>query len=150
MKEYLLIIIYNAFFTFRYGRKSVRDEIYLAASDLIGIGLSPSESLAAIEVVANRCFGRKWHRSKELSKQPLNQDTLPSERSVRKMSERIETQGLAAEAEEIQTRSKAGDVITHCMDSTTKKYVSKFAVSGIHINKENPLPLPTVPVAGES
>ena len=82
--------------------------------------------------------------------EPVDQDTLPNERSVRDMTERIETQGLAAEACEIETRSKAGDIITHAGDSTTKRHFGKFYVSGININKDKPLPLPTVPVAGES
>ena len=45
--------------------------------------------------------------------------------------------------------SQVGEVITHSPDSTTKKGVGKFNVSGIHINKEIVLPLPTIPVAGE-
>ena len=40
--------------------------------------------------------------------------------------------------------------MTHASDSTTKKYVGKFNVAGIHINKDKPLPLPVVPVAGEA
>jgi hypothetical protein len=62
----------------------------------------------------------------------------------------VEVQGLAAEASEIETRSKAGDLVTHASDSTTKKRVGKFNVAGIHFNKEAPLPLPVVPVAGEA
>ena len=66
------------------------------------------------------------------------------------MAERAEAQGLAAEAREILTRSKEGEILTHAGDSTTKRHVGKFYVSGIHINKDEPLPLPTVPVAGEA
>ena len=39
--------------------------------------------------------------------------------------------------------------MTHASDSTTKKYVGKFNVAGIHINKK-PLPLPVIPIAGEA
>ena len=57
---------------------------------------------------------------------------------------------MAAEANEILTRSKmTGNVFTHASDSTTKKNVGKFNVSGIHINRDELLPLPTIPVAGE-
>ena len=69
---------------------------------------------------------------------------------VRIMTERIEAQGLASEAYEIITRKKSGETITHASDSTTKKAVGKFHVSGIHINRQKALPLPIVPVAGEA
>ena len=63
---------------------------------------------------------------------------------------KIEAQGIAAKVNEIKTRSKAGDSLTHATDSTTKKHVGKFNVAGIHFNKVSHLPLPTVPVSGES
>jgi hypothetical protein len=90
-----------------HSERSVRDKIYLATTDLIGIGLSPREALTAVEIVSNRCFGRKFHQSKAppdvnetnfVPLEPIDQNTLPNERSVRDMAERIETQGLAAEA----------------------------------------------------
>ena len=40
--------------------------------------------------------------------------------------------------------------LTHSADSTTKRGVGKFNVSGIHVNREFVLPLPTIPVAGEA
>ena len=40
--------------------------------------------------------------------EPVDQDTLPNERSVRDMTERIETQVLAAEAYEIETGARQG------------------------------------------
>ena len=67
------------------------------------------------------------------------------------MAEQVETHGLAAEANEILAKgSEGGNVFTHAADSTTKKGVGKFNVSGIHINRDDLLPLPTIPVAGES
>ena len=141
----------------RNSERDVREEIYLAATDLIGIGLSPREALKAIEIVSNRCFGRQFHqlpddmgKSEAKTLEPIDQNTLPDERSVRDMAERVEAQGLAAEAKEVMARSKEGDIITHAGDSTTKRHVGKFYVSGLHVNKEEPLPLPTVPVAGEA
>ena len=122
------------------------------ASDLLCIGLV-NEALSAIEIVSNRCFGRSFHRAKTSSEghlEPMNQNTLPGERTVRDMAERIEAQGFHAITEEIQTRSKAGGVITHTSDSTTKKTVGKFIVLGIHINPNTIIPLPRVPVAGET
>ena len=83
----------------RHSLRCVRDKIYLATADLIGLGLSPSEALAGVEIVANRCFGRSFHRSsvpQDMKEdeyehlEPVDQDTLPNERSVRDMTERIE------------------------------------------------------------
>ena len=140
----------------RYSERNIREEIYLALSDLIGIGLSVKEALQAVMIVSNRCFDREFHLSNDASDtkedeslEPIDQNTLPNERSVREMIERVEAQGLAAEAREILTRSKEGNILTHASDSTTKRDVGKFCVSGIHINKEKALPLPTVPVKGE-
>ena len=65
--------------------------------------------------------------------------------------EQVEADGMAVEAQEIVKRSQDGNnVFTHAADSTTKKGVGKFNVSGIHINKDILLPLPTIPVAGET
>ena len=36
------------------------------------------------------------------------------------------------------------------MSKANKKAVGKFNVAGIHVNKSKPLPLPVVPVSGES
>ena len=138
----------------RYVRSSerlVRDDVYLAATDLLAIGLSPKESLKAIEIVSNRLFERSFHQIDSLSKSDsLNQNTLPTERSIRDMAERVEAHGLAMGAKEVLTRNNDGDIINHAGDSTTKRHVGKFYVSGLHINKERTIPLTTVPVAGEA
>ena len=139
----------------RDSERKVKDSIYLAITDLIGIGLSIAEAQKAVKIVSNRVFERKFKilgeadDDDELS--PIDLDTLPNERSIRKMSEQVETHGLAAEAQEILARKSEGNnVFTHAADSTTKKGVGKFNVSGIHINRDELLPLPTIPVAGET
>ena len=142
---------------FRHARDSerkVKDSVYLAITDLIGIGLSIPEAQKAVLIVANRVFDRKF-KIAEVSDGPelssIDLDTLPNERSIRKVAYQVETHGMAAEAEEIVTRSSDdGNVFTHASDSTTKKFVGKFNVSAIHINKEDLLPLPTIPVAAET
>ena len=137
----------------RTSEKKVRDEIYLALTDLLGIGLSANEALQAVAIVSNRVFGRSFHTASTTADgtlETINQNSLPDERSVRDMAERVEAHGLHAIADEIQTRSKAGDVITHACDSTTKRHVGKFSVAGIHLNRDEMIPLPTVPVAGEA
>ena len=114
-------------------KKGVQDEIYLAASDLIGIGLSTNEALSAIEIVSNRCFGRSFKRLKKTEdweSEPIDQNTLPDERSVRDMVERIEAAGLHFLSMEIESKEGTTNTITHAADSTTKKSVGKFAFSG--------------------
>ena len=84
--------------------------------------------------------------SKLTTAKPLDADTLPSKRSICDALEKIEVQGLAEAAKEILERIQDGDVVTHALNSTTKKYVGQFQVSGIHINKEEFILLPTIPV----
>ena len=40
--------------------------------------------------------------------------------------------------------------VTHATDSTTKREVGQFSVSGIHIPQNIPFPLPLIPVCGET
>ena len=61
------------------------------------------------------------------------------------MTGRIETYGLASETYAIIAR-KESDVNYH----TTKKTVGNYHVSWIHLNNQKPLPLPVVPVSGET
>ena len=70
----------------RYSERCVREVIYEATTDLIGIGLSATESLKSVEIVSNRIFGRKFHQSKDAadmeedeSLEPIDQNTLPNE-----------------------------------------------------------------------
>ena len=122
---------------------------------LPGIGLSVPGAQKAVKIVSNRVFSRQFKIAKEgdgdSNLDAIDLDTLPNERSIRKMAEQVETHGLAAEAHEILAKSsEGGNVFTHAADSTTKKGVGKFNVSGIHINRDELLPLRTIPVAGKS
>ena len=140
----------------RNSERKVKDCICLAITDLIGIGLSIPEAQKAVKVVSNRVFGRYFkiaedadNVNEELSS--IDLDTLPNERSITKMPEQVETHGMATEAKEIVDRkNEGGNVFTHASDSTTKKGVGKFNVAAIHINRFELLPLPTIPVAGET
>ena len=62
----------------------------------------------------------------------------------------IEAQSLALTAKEIITRSKQGRMITHAIDSTTKKRVGTFAAQGIHVGQNVPFPLPLLPICGKT
>ena len=138
----------------RTSERKVKDSIYLAITDLIGIGLSVAESQKAVKIVSNRVFKRNFKILDVNCQDVLDEfdlDTLPNERSIRKVAEQVEVHGLAAEAEFIiQEGKEDNNVLTHASDSTTKKGVGKFNVAGIHINRDVLLPLPTIAVAGES
>ena len=43
-----------------------------------------------------------------------------------------------------------GATITHATDSTTRKVVGAFAPPGVHINKDEFLPLTTLPMSSET
>ena len=45
--------------------------------------------------------------------------------------------------------SAKGRMITHAIDSTTKKRVGSFACQGIHVGRNVPFPLPLLPICGE-
>ena len=45
---------------------------------------------------------------------------------------------------------KEGALFTHTIDSITRKAVGKFAPAGIHINRNEYLPLPTLPIISET
>ena len=66
----------------RSGERLVQDKFYLAAADLVGEGLSVRESLKAIEIVSNRCFGRHFKTWDDIDGKEYNQDTLPCITSV--------------------------------------------------------------------
>ena len=66
--------------------------------------------------------------------------------------DKLEAYGLCSEVKELEEKSSGGDnifFITHASDSTTKIHIGKFQVSGLHINKDTFLSLPTIPIAGE-
>ncbi|CAB4063511.1 unnamed protein product [Lepeophtheirus salmonis] len=84
------------------------------------------------------------------SKQNFDLDTLPQSRTLRHVDELIEAKILALIAKRIKFASEYGFIITHDIDSTTKKGVGKLSVAGIRIGSNVPFPLPLIIVKGES
>ena len=133
----------------RTSERKVRDEIYKVIGDLIGAGLSIGESIKAVLFVANGLFDRKWKEFDSLGS-VFDEMTMPHERNVRDKMALIEAQTLASFADEIHNQSKEGKMITHVIDSTTKKNVGSFATQGIHIGQNVPFPLPLINISGET
>ena len=74
---------------------------------------------------------------------------MPSERSLRENLRLIESQSLSLVVNEMLQQSQSGRMITHAMDSTTKKRAGQFVTQGIHIGQNCPFPLPLINICGE-
>ena len=132
----------------RNSERQVRDEIYECLADLEGFGLSAQESMKALVRVAE-LFNRKWKLLGE-DEDSFDVDTLPHEKNLRVAAQQIEAKGMACMVEELRNAKDEGRMLTHATDSTTKREVGKFSVSGIHIGQNVPFPLPLIPVCGET
>ena len=136
---------------FRHIRNSeriVKDEFYKTIAKLSGAGLSVSESASAVVEVGNGMFARNW--KKEEDTEIIDLDTTPTKRSMVSANRMIESQSLCLAVEEVEKQKGEGRMITHAMDSTTKKGVGQFAVQGLHIGQGTAIPLPILPIHGET
>ena len=136
---------------YRHIRKSqrlVKDEFYKAQASLTGAGLSSDEATKAIIIVGNKMFNRNWKAHDESEVIDIN--TVPNKRNIREANKLIEAHSLSLVVDELQARKEEGRMVTHAMDSTTKKGVGQFAVAGIHIGQESCFPLPVLPIHGET
>ena len=133
----------------RYTERKEKDSVYSVLGDLSGIGLSLDESVKAAVIVSNGLFDRKW-KTFDADAPTFDAQMMPNERNVRDKLQLMEAQALSLFADEIQQKSDEGRMITHAIDSTTKKGVGSFATQGIHIGKNVPLPLPLMNISGET
>ena len=149
----------------RLAANQVRDEIYEACADLSGYGFSYHDSQVALKVIANRLFGCHWkippesrghveftedEPEDEEELHEFDNNTLPTRKAIRYMLERIEAHSLKLVAQKIVDTKDTDNVVTHATDSTTRKKVGCFAPQGLHINKEEYLPLPTLGMGSET
>ena len=68
----------------RTSEKKVRDKIFLALTDLLGIGLSSNEALQAVVIVSSRVFGRSFHIASTTADGTLEPIKFPPRRKVSK------------------------------------------------------------------
>ena len=133
-------------------------QVYWAMAQLDGYGFSYKESQIAIMVVGNILFGRKWKLQPETNSDFYNEDqeltfdadTLPTNRNIREMLYNIQAFSMKKVGDRIIEANSEGASITHATDDTTRKVVGTFAPAGLHINNEEYLPLPTLPLASET
>ena len=125
-------------------------------ADLDGHNFSYKDSQIAIMVVGNVLFGRKWklpsveHSEKGDQESTFDADTLPTARNIREMLNKVEALSLKQVGDRVIEADSEGATITHATDATTRKVVGTFAPAGVHINKDEYLPFPTLPLSSET
>ena len=139
----------------RESQRNVRDEVYWAMAELDGLGFSYREAQLAIVTVGNILFGTKWKLPAEATETDENEavfdcDTLPTRKNIRKQLKNMEAYSLKLVGEKVIAAKASGATVTHATDSTTRKYVGSFAPAGLHINKDEYVPLPTLPITTET
>ena len=133
----------------RHSEKKIKDEFYLTVATLLGHGLSLREACHAVVDVGNGLFRRKWkHPDRE--SQSYDLDTLPVISSILANVNLVEAETLSFAVDKISEAKEAGRMVTAAIDSTTKKGVGQFATQGISIGRDTPIPLPLLPICGES
>ena len=133
----------------RISERKVKDQVYKTVANLIGNGLSLDEACNALIEVANGLFGRNWKKG-DHDEDLYDRDTLPDKRNIREALNMLEAQSLALVVDKLAEEKGKGRMITHAIDSTTKKGVGQFAAQGLHIGQDVPFPLPILGIAGES
>jgi len=151
----------------RTSKNAVLSEIYHACADMDGEGFSLREIQVALKVVANTIFKTEWkipeekdriskydHENEEPEQEPketiIDSNTLPTRSAIRKKLKQMQAYSLGLIANEINSSETKVDIITHATDSTTRKHVGTFAPSGLHINRDKYLPLPTLQITSET
>ena len=132
----------------RLGLRKVKDDFYKTVANLSGTGLFTHEATTAVVLVGNGLFGRSWKTYEEA--EVLDNDTTPHKANIIAANRLVEAQSLSLAMEEVEKKKEEGRMLTHAMDSTTKKGAGQFAVQGLHIGQESAIPLPILPIHGET
>ena len=133
----------------RHSERKVKDEFYLTVASLQGHGLSVGEAMHAIVDVGNGMFQRAW-KLPDKDSESYDLDTLPEVPNIITSMQLIEAETLSLAVDKITEAKRDGRMITHSIDSTTKRGVGQFATQGLCIGRDNPFPLPLLPICGES
>ena len=114
----------------RDSERKVKEVIYRTIAKLMGKGLSLHEAVHAVTIVANMLFDRNWGLKELSDKDEDVRDKMPSARSIREAMALLETEALAFTVDSMQQGREEGRMVTHAIDSTTKKAVGQFATQG--------------------
>ena len=107
--------------------KKVKESVYGVVADLVGRGMSLNEEVQAILAVSNSLFDRTWSLQEKCDKDKDTRDMLPSLKSIREALGLIETQTVTQTVDKMVEGRNQGRMVTHAIDSTTKKGVGQFA-----------------------
>ena len=120
--------------TFRHVRDSerkVKEAISRCVAKLRGKGLSLHEAVQSVTTVANMLFDRHWQDPEGPSDEVGDvRDKVPSARSIREALALLETETLAITVDMMEEGRREVRMVTHAIDSTTKKSVGQFATQG--------------------
>ena len=86
----------------------------------MGQGLSLRESCIAVKEVAYGLFGRSWSNPDKDS-ESFDLDTLPEKPNIVTAVNLVEVETLFMTASKIMEAKEADHIVTHDIDSTTKK-----------------------------
>lgn len=114
-----------------------------------GIGLSKPKAKEAFVTVSNLFFKRSF-KLLESDGETFDVDTLPHDRNDRRSTQLEEVKRMNLIASEMEKASKNGKMLTLANDSTTRKGVNKFTCAGVHLGRDNVLPLPCIPTTSET
>ena len=80
----------------------------------------------------------------------VDNNTLPTKSTIRKKLKQIHAMSLKLIGMRIMDAKSNGAILTHATDSTTRKHVGSFAPAGVHVNRDEYIPLPTLPMSSET
>ena len=127
----------------RDSERKVKDEFYKTVANLSGAGLSVNESSSSVVLVGNGMFGRSWKKEEDI--EIIDLDTTPSKRSIVAANRMIEAQSLSLAVEEVEKQKAEGSMVTHAMDSTTKKGLDSLLYRAYTYGRGQPYPYLSFP-----
>ena len=134
-------------FHIRESIRKVRPTVYETMDKLKSqYHMSTRQAEAAIVVVGNKLFARKWKFHSESDS--IDLDTLPAQKNVRMVGKSLEVLALAEIVNEI-VNSDENTVVTYSDDGSKKQGVGSFSVQGLTVNGVYRA-LPTLQIASES
>ena len=134
----------------RQSERKVSPDFYECMQSLCGIGFSTEESMKAFVIVSN-IFYKNNFKMPEKNKECFDRNTLPSRTTVLGKLQLGEVKRLDMISQKIESLQQEKEkMLTWAQDSTTRKKVGTYSVSGLHFGKELVIPLPTIPVTSET
>ena len=134
----------------RQSERKVSPDFYECMQSLCGIGFSTEESMKAFVIVSN-IFYKNSFKMPEKNQESYDRNTLPNRTTVLNKLQLGEVKRLDMISKKIESLQQEKEkMLTWAQDSTTRKQVGTYSVSGLHFGKELVIPLPTLSVTSET